>query len=60
MYHFLRFHLFMVLLTTTIKSFHRGKMSQNGQEPVKQSGVGLTDAEGKKKYKQHYRGIPCL
>ncbi|NXE76043.1 PCLO protein, partial [Cochlearius cochlearius] len=24
-----------------------GKMSQNGQEPVKQSGVGLTDAEGK-------------
>ncbi|NXV30312.1 PCLO protein, partial [Rissa tridactyla] len=24
-----------------------GKMSQNGQDPVKQSGVGLTDAEGK-------------
>ncbi|NXN20865.1 PCLO protein, partial [Nycticryphes semicollaris] len=24
-----------------------GKMSQNGQEPVKPSGVGLTDAEGK-------------
>ncbi|NXH16562.1 PCLO protein, partial [Bucco capensis] len=24
-----------------------GKMSQNGQEPVKQSGAGLTDAEGK-------------
>ncbi|KAM6306850.1 protein piccolo-like [Podargus strigoides] len=24
-----------------------GKMSQNGQEPVKQLGVGLTDAEGK-------------
>ncbi|KFR17800.1 Protein piccolo, partial [Opisthocomus hoazin] len=24
-----------------------GKMSQSGQEPVKQSGVGLTDAEGK-------------
>ncbi|NXF63141.1 PCLO protein, partial [Ciccaba nigrolineata] len=24
-----------------------GKMTQNGQEPVKQSGVGLTDAEGK-------------
>ncbi|NXO01591.1 PCLO protein, partial [Rhinopomastus cyanomelas] len=24
-----------------------GKMSQNGQEPVKQSGVGLADAEGK-------------
>ncbi|NWU98414.1 PCLO protein, partial [Upupa epops] len=24
-----------------------GKMSQNGQEPVKQSGIGLTDAEGK-------------
>ncbi|XP_040513325.1 protein piccolo isoform X2 [Gallus gallus] len=24
-----------------------GKMSQNGQEPIKQSGVGLTDAEGK-------------
>ncbi|KAF1586751.1 Protein piccolo, partial [Eudyptes moseleyi] len=24
-----------------------GKMNQNGQEPVKQSGVGLTDAEGK-------------
>lgn len=38
--------------------FNRGKMSQNGQEPVKQSGVGLTDAEGKKKYKQHYSGIP--
>ncbi|NXO24275.1 PCLO protein, partial [Cisticola juncidis] len=24
-----------------------GKMSQNGQEPVKQSGVGVTDSEGK-------------
>ncbi|NXV13141.1 PCLO protein, partial [Cepphus grylle] len=24
-----------------------GKMSQNGQDPVKQSGIGLTDAEGK-------------
>ncbi|KFW83111.1 Protein piccolo, partial [Manacus vitellinus] len=24
-----------------------GKMSQNGQEPVKQSGVGLSDSEGK-------------
>ncbi|NWQ73653.1 PCLO protein, partial [Columbina picui] len=34
-----------------------GKMSQNGQEPVKQSGVGLTDAEGKKKHKQHYRDL---
>jgi len=33
-------------------------MSQNGQEPIKQSGVGLTDAEGKKKYKQRYSGIP--
>jgi len=50
----------MILLTITTISFNRGKMSQSGQEPVKQSGVGLTDAEGKKKYKQHYRGIPCL
>lgn len=53
-------YFYMVLLTTTPISFNRGKMSQNGQEPVKQLGVGVTDSEGKKKYKQLYTGTPCL
>lgn len=35
-------------------------MSQNGQEPVKQSGVGVTDSEGKKKYKQLHSGAPSF
>lgn len=30
--------------------FNRGKMNQNGQEAVKQSGVGLTEIEGKVSY----------
>lgn len=30
--------------------FNRGKMSQNGQEAVKQSGVGLAEIEGKVSY----------
>lgn len=59
-HHLFRSYLFIALLTVTTVFFNRGKMSQNGQEPVKQSGAGLTDAEGKKKYKQHYSGTPCL
>lgn len=38
--------------------FNRGKMSQNGQEAVKQSGVGLTEIEGKvSQFKMNYLGV---